>query len=210
MSKNKIIVLASVIVLVLSVAISAYIWFRPGRETKKPEAPSEATKGGIFLKEDATPDVLYEDAVVGFSMNHPESITIEDITPEDEVHYALLNLNSGSEKVEIIFKDTDYGDLEELLNAGEEIPVSAELVGAAALDKVSVNQYSYSLDGQEMLATAGIDKGVLYLIKGPNDGGFWEETQSVIVSTFAFAQKEASSASSGGPAVIYEAEEVIE
>lgn len=209
MSKNKIVVLASVIILALSVAIAAYIWFRPGRETKKPGAGSEITKGDIFLKEEATPDVLYEDSS-GFSIKHAASITIEDLTPEESEFYTLLDLKRGDSGMSIAFKDTEYKSVEDMLEKDSDAPKNTSLIGAASLDGIPMTQYSYNFESKEILLSAAIDKGVLYLIEGPKDEGFWEETQNLIVSTFAFAQKEAPSASSGGQAVIYEAEEVIE
>lgn len=209
MSKNKKIVLASVVIFAFSLAISAYIWFRPGRETKKSQEPSEITKGDVFSKEEATPDVLYEDSS-GFSIKHPASITIEDITPEEGEFYTLLNLKRGNVAMTIAFKDTIYKSVEDMFEKDSDAPKDTSLIGASSLDGIPVTQYSYNFESREILLSAAIDKGVLYLIEGPKDGGFWEETQNLIVSTFAFAQAEAPSGSSGGQGVIYEAEEVIE
>lgn len=209
MSKNKKIVLASVVIFAFSLAISAYIWFRPGRETKKSQALSEITKGDIFSKEEATPDVLYEDSS-GFSIKHPASITIEDITPEEGEFYTLLNLKRGAEGITVAFKDTEYETVEEMLEKDSDAPRNAALIGATSMDGIPVSQYSYSFNGRDTWLSVAIDKGVIYLIEGPRDGGFWEETQNLVLSTFAFATTQAPSAGSGGQAVIYEAEEVIE
>mgnify|MGYP001581749236 CR=1 FL=1 len=209
MVSKKILITGSVLLIIIVVA-SSYFLIKSKKKREFTESQTGISINTLNTQDLATPDVLYEDSVVGFSIKHPESLTIEDNTPEDELYYISLNLKKGDSMIEVIFKDTEFKNLVEWLKGSGDITNSAELVGATSMDTLSVSQYSYQVNANSMLATVGIDKGVLYLIKGPKDGGFWEDSQNIIVSNFSLAKSQALTSSGSGEAVIYEAEEVIE
>lgn len=208
MSKQKTIILVA-LALVASLGVSVYIYFRPGKVNREVQDSQGSVKES-FSKDEAKADVLYEDSVVGFSMQHPASITIEDITPEEGLFYTLLSLNREDEMMTVAFKKTEYESVVEMLEKDPEAPQETSLIGATSLDGIPANQYSYLFKGRDTLLSAAIDEGVLFLFEGPKDEGFWEETQNIVVSTFAFDKNQPSSTSGSGQPVIYEAEEVIE
>ncbi len=143
--------------------------------------------------------VGYEDES-GFSFSYPKSLDIEDTTPlDDDNYYSQLKLTKGSESLTI---DVTVGNTNPYKS-----DKSATLVGSTTMAGVSTNQYSIS----GKLTSVAIDQGVLYVISGPKDGGFWEDAQSKILSTFKFADQASASSGSGatGGEVVYE-EEVVE
>jgi len=208
MSKKVLIV--GGVTLTVIVAISSFIIIKP-----KNKLTSDVSKGSeqvesAFSEEEATPDILYEDGS-GFSLKHPASITIEDITPEEEdsPFYTLLSLKRESEVITIAMKDTDYETVEDMMKEDPDTPKDASLIGATSMAGIAVSQYAYTFEGKETLLSAAIDKGVVYLIEGPKDDGFWEKTHNLVISTLAFAGT-TTQAASARENVIYEAEEVIE
>lgn len=208
MSKKKILIAAVVLLLVIG-ASAAFFYLYRFKGRKEPVAKPSPLPAA---REEVKADVLYEDAS-GFSIKHPESVAIEDVTPDDEVFYTLLNLvgptRLGDRNLKITIKDTKYKDIDEWFEKDTDAPESAELVGATSLAAISASQYSYSLNGDEVLLTVALDQGVIYLIEGPKDSGYWEDVQNLVVSTFAFAGS-SEAAGGGSQNVIYEAEEVIE
>ena len=106
-------------------------------------------------------------------------------------------------------KDTDYETVEDMMKEDPDTPKDASLIGATSMAGIAVSQYAYTFEGRETLLSAAIDKGVVYLIEGPKDDGFWEKTHNLVISTLAFAGT-TTQAASAGENVIYEAEEVIE
>ena len=207
MSK-KILIIGGVVIVILAVVIS--IVFIKSKKEKASGSDITSDSSTSFSDEEVTPDVLFEDAS-GFSLKHPLSITVEDITPQekDNPFYTLLNLKKGTEAITVAFKDTEYKTIEEILEKDPDAPKAPLLVGATSMDGIPVSQYSYSFNGKDVLLSLALDKGILYLIEGPLDNGFWEKTHNLIISSISFADKKAS-ASQGGESVIYEAEEVIE
>src|SRR3989338_6878841 len=81
MSK-KVLIIGGVALAVI-VAISSFIIIKPKKKLTSDVSKGSERVASSFNEEEATPDVLYEDAS-GFSLKHPASITIEDITPEEE------------------------------------------------------------------------------------------------------------------------------
>lgn len=155
--------------------------------------------------EKITADTLYEDTA-GFSFKHPKDVNVKDVTPDGDEYYTELNLSRGSEKVVLSAKDTSAKTADDWLKSDSTYS-GASLVGAATLGGISAKQYSKS----EKLITVAVDAGVVYLIVGPKDGGFWEEVQGAVISTFKFSGTASSSAGSSGSSDIeYEEEEVIE
>ena len=208
MSK-KVLIIGGVALAVI-VAISSFIIIKPKNKVTSDISSGSEQVASAFSEEEATADILYEDAS-GFSLKHPASITIEDITPEEEESpfYTLLNLKRESEGITIAMKDTDYETVEDMMKEDPDTPKDASLIGATSMAGIAVSQYAYTFEGRETLLSAAIDKGVVYLIEGPKDDSFWEKTHNLVISTLAFAGTKPQ-ASSGGENVIYEAEEVIE
>lgn len=208
MSK-KVLIIGGV-VLAVSVAVLSLVFIKPKSKVATETSGDSEQAVSAFSEEEATLDVLYEDAS-GFSIKHPKSITIEDKTPEEEdtPFYTLLNLGRGNEGITIAMKDTDYETVEEMMQKDPDAPKGASLIGATSMAGIAVSQYAYTFEGRETLLSTAIDKGVLYLIEGPKDDGFWEKTHNLVISTLAFPGSK-SQAASGGENVVYEAEEVIE
>lgn len=208
MSKKVLIIGGIVIVIIIGVL--AFVFIKPKNKVASDISEGSEQAASDFSEEDATPDVLYEDSS-GFSIKHPKSITVEDITPEekDTPFYTLLDLKRGSEGITVAFKDTEYKTVDEMLEKDPNAPKNTSLVGASSMAGIAVSQYSYSFEGKEKLLSIAIDKGILYLIEGPKDNGFWEKTHNLVISTLAFAGS-TPQAASAGENVIYEAEEVIE
>lgn len=208
MSK-KVLIIGGVTLAVIA-AISSFVFIKPkSKETSDITSGSEQA-ASAFSDEEATPDVLYEDGS-GFSLKHPASITVEDVTPEEEdsPFYTLLDLKRESEGINVAFKDTEYKTVDEMLEKDPNAPKNTSLVGASSMAGIAVSQYAYTFEGKEKLLSVTIDKGILYLIEGPKDNGFWEKTHNLVISTLAFAGS-TPQAASAGENVIYEAEEVIE
>lgn len=180
------------------VAVSAVAYFILGNKDKKEIGLSQIFEG---IKEKVAGDLLYEDES-GFSFKYPKSVKVSDVTPDESVYYTVLTLSKDGEQIEITVKDVTSKTVEVWLKTTE-APKGVTLYGATTLGGVSAKQYS----GSTKLYTIAIDQGVLYLIEGPKDAGFWEDAQNVIVSTFAFAGQSPSGASDN---TIYEAEEVVE
>jgi len=147
--------------------------------------------------------LTYSDAS-GFSFLYPKSVEVVDETPDDSDYYTLLKLTKGDENLTISAMDVDQKTVTSFLENSEKYK-KAELYGAISLGSMKAEQYSL---GNELI-TITIDQGVLYLVEGPKDGGYWEETQAIVDESFAFGStaKTSGSASDG---VIYEGEEVVE
>jgi hypothetical protein len=137
---------------------------------------------------------VYKDSS-GFSFSYPLDIRITDMTPED--YYSLLTLTKGKEALKITVKDG---------KASEVAFPKGELIGAVTLGGISAKQYKSG----NSLITAGIDSGIVYLIEGPKDGGYWEDAQNTIVSTFAFSSASASGSGTQESIEDISMEEVVE
>lgn len=148
----------------------------------------------------------------GFSFQYPESAKVSDITPQDNLHYSVLEITYSGEKgkITITVRDTERGDVEDWLEGDPSSPKLASLVGASSLGQIPAKQYSYSNGAQKMLLTVAVDSGLLYLIEGEKDSGFWEEVQNLIVSSFTLDQASQTSSGSATESIIYEEEEVVE
>ncbi len=149
--------------------------------------------------EEVTAGATYNDES-GFSFGYPKGITVSDVTPEGEEYYSVLALAKGGSQITITVKDTTAKTVDAWVK--EELS-DTSLSGAVTLAGVSAKQYTSG----KKLYTAAIDQGVLYLIEGPKDDGYWEKTQGLIASTFSFGK---SSGSGTSGETIYEDEEVVE
>ncbi len=206
MSKKTLISLTVILTVLLVGSGVGYMAYRGAQKETTGTGPALLLPSLVGKK--AAADLDYEDAS-GFSFKYPKDIKIADVTAEDEVHYSLLELTEGKEKLVIRVKDTDYKKIDEWLAEDTDGPSGrTEIVGSGSLAGAAASQYTYLQAGAKRLLSVAIDRGVVYVIDGPADGGYWEETQNIIVSTFVFGSQPGGG-STGGE-VIYEAEEVIE
>jgi hypothetical protein len=143
-------------------------------------------------------DVLYQDGS-GFSFKYPENLRVSDVTPNDDTYYSLVDVRQGGKSLRISVKDGEF-----------KVPSDASLVGAATLAGISAKQYTYKVNSEDTLATVAVQSGIVYLIEGPRDGGFWEDTQNTIVASFNVGNQASASTNSASSSTIDEGEEVVE
>lgn len=143
----------------------------------------------------ATGGTLYQDES-GFSFKHPMNLKVSDITPNDETYYSLVDVREGNKSLRVSVKDGEF-----------KVPADATLVGAATLGGIPAKQYSYKVNSETVMATVAVQGGIVYLVEGPKDGAFWEDTQNIIVSSFNIGLQ---AATSGGGSTIDEGEEIVE
>ncbi|MBI2405588.1 hypothetical protein HYV21_00850 [Candidatus Microgenomates bacterium] len=150
----------------------------------------------------------YEDGS-GFSFAYPDNVTVTEKTIPDDSYYSLLELSASQKegKVTVTVQDTSASTLDEWFESDPDSPKLARVTGAASLGEVAAKQYAYSRGAQNIITTLAVDLGVLYRIEGPQDGGFWEEVQNMVVSSFAVAPPTAPSSQTNG--AIYEEEEEV-
>lgn len=186
MSK-KILTISAIVAIIVGGGLTSY-FFLSSRTSQSPSLEN------VFSPQEDTGQEtsVYNDSA-GFSFKYPKSATITDVTPND--YYSLLNVAKGNEKLTITVKDGKAADI---------AYPGAQIMGDVSLDAVSAKQYKK--DGK--LITAGIDNGIVYVIEGPADGGFWENAQETIVSSFTLAES-GQSAQSSGQGDIVEEEEVV-
>lgn len=148
-------------------------------------------------------DTSYTDQS-GFSFKYPSKMKVSDITPSDDTYYTLLTIGENQDNaIKITVRD----------DPNYQPPAGSSLVGATTLATLPAKQYSYKVDAKDVLSTVLVDRGVLYLIQGPKDGGYWEDLQNDLISSFLFSGQEASQDSGNAAAqenVINEGDEVIE
>lgn len=195
---KKAIILISVLILIVA-AGSGYIIV--SSKGKSGSASPQAGRG-LTTKETVSADLEYSDAS-GFSFMYPKSLRVEDITPSDDSFYSKLNLSKSGGKLTVTVKDETSKTIDEFL-LSDDYYKNAALSGATTLAGISAKEYS--LDGK--LITIALKDGILYQIEGNKDGGFWQSTQAIVVSTFGFGQK--SSGSDSDANTTYEAEEIVE
>ncbi len=197
---KKVIILISICILFLA-AGGGYLIVG---SRNKAGSPPETVSGDLTVEENVTADLDYNDAS-GFSFKYPQSLRVEDITPSDDSYYSKVSLTKSGAKLTVTVKDETAKTVDEFLKA-DEYYKDAALTGATTLAGISAKQYL--LDGK--LMTIALKDGILYLVEGNKDGGFWEDTQGIVVSTFSFGLKSSGSTSSDESNTIYEAEEVVE
>lgn len=194
---SKYLLIGIIVITILVGLASGYYFF----SWKKSGGASSIIPGSLTGKDEASADLTYEDES-GFSFQYPKGIKVSDITPEDDQYYTKLSLTKGNEKLIISIMDTTSKTVETWLK-GEGFG-DYSIAGATTFGGISAKQY-YS--GGEFVSLA-IDQGIVYSIVGPKDGGFWEDSQNVILGSFAFAGTKP--ATGVGDDTIYESEEVIE
>lgn len=201
MSKSKILTIIFLLV-IAGIATGALFVYKPvNRLSLSPTAKTTTQETGIKA------DKVYTDES-GFSFKYPGDTTIKDVTPEDDSYYSVLSLKKEGKELKISMQDTNYKTLDKWLEKEIASPEGASVVGAASLGGLSAKQYS---DG-EKIWTVVIDRGVLYSIVGPKDGGYWEKLHDLIVSSLSLSKPEqvTGSGSSSGGSAVYEEEEVVE
>lgn len=202
MSKTKLVILSAG-VLVAGVLTAFGVTFLKSQKELPVGLPQfQKSPAGPTLE----PEETYRDEA-GFSFGYPKDIKVSDITPDEAAYYSKLSLKKEGKKLIISAKDTKYKNPEEWLTKDKDAPEDTSLIGAISLGGISAKQYAS--DGK--LWTVATDQGVLYLIEGPKDGGFWESLHDLLVSTFSFSKPEkATGATGSGDGAIYEEEEVVE
>ncbi|MBI3282447.1 hypothetical protein HYZ70_00010 [Candidatus Curtissbacteria bacterium] len=192
---NRIVLILIAIILVAGGLIGGYLVVVSKSKTSSiPSLPS-------ITKEEVSPDLTYTDES-GFSFKYPKGIKVSDVTPQDDSYYTVLSLVKGGQTLTITAKDTSAKTPDGWLGQDPTYR-GATLAGATTLGGISAKEYAYG----EKLLTVAVDKGVVYLIEGPKDSGFWEDTQNLITSNFIFA---GSVAQTGEDNTIYEEEEVVQ
>ena len=190
MSKKAWIILGAILTVLAGVGIGVFVFGRP-KTIPKPE--------GVKSLFDLTPrasesTATYQDES-GYSFDYPDSVSVKDVTPADDNFYSSLELKKGTDTLTV---KITVGNTNPYKNDKK-----ASLIGSVPMDGITANQYSL---GTRLISVA-IDQGVLYVIDGPADGGFWEEIQNKILSTFKFGTADAVSAPADENAV-YEEETV--
>lgn len=193
---SKSLILVGIIIAILIGVASGYLLLGSRLGTSGPSLPSISN-----LKEEVKGDLTYTDES-GFSFSYPKGINVSDTTPDGDIYYTVLTLSKDKSQMTITAKDTKASTVDEWIKS-DNLYKGATLSGATSLGGISAKQYS--LGGK--LITAAVDKAVVYLIEGPKDGGFWEDAQGVVASSFAFA---GTKTSSSGDNAIYEEEEVVQ
>jgi len=200
--KKKLIILLAVSGVLIGSLVGVFLFMRG--KSIKPEKEGSGLSLPIFEnKQKASADEEYTDEA-GFSFKYPKSVKVTDSTPDDDSYYTLLTLSKSDKNILISAMDTKETKIENWMKKSTKYS-DASLYGAVTLGGISAKQYST----EDVLITATIDKGVLYLIEGPKDGDFWEDTQAIVIESFAFAGTQKKTESGGSP-IIYEEEEVVE
>lgn len=143
----------------------------------------------------ASTNKVYQDQS-GFSFKYPSDLTVNDDTPDDDIHYSRLKLKSpDGTMMELTVKDTS----DQLPSS----PASADLKFGQMIAKQS------KTSGR--LVTAAIANKILYQMTSP-DTGYWQKIHSQIAASFVEGVVPSESASGQSPAsdTVYEAEEVVE
>lgn len=204
MSKTNIILVSVIVLIVAGLGVGGFLLINSKKTSKQSVGETIGNIVPSFL-EKAGPDKEYQDEA-GFSFFYPEGAKVEDVTPEDDdSYYSLLELSYKGSEIKITVTDTLFKKTDEWAKASSS-PKGLELVGATSLGKVPANQYKLA----GVLYTVAIDQGVIYVIEGPKDGGFVEETQNVVVSSFTFADQPKTQTGNSNSNIVYEEEEVVE
>lgn len=203
MSKNKLIITAAILA-IAGLALAAVFLFKPQDKTS-PLPFAGQDSGGKEAAEKLEGELVYKDEA-GFSFKYPKGLTASDITPNDNSYYSMVSLKKGEQELVVSMKDTSYKDVEGWLAKDESAPQGAVLSGAVSLAGIPAKQYSTSKE----LLTVAVDRGVLYLVRGPKDGGYWDSVHDIAVSTLALSKTEPATSASSGDSAIYEDEEVVE
>ncbi|MBI1864073.1 hypothetical protein HYS03_02590 [Candidatus Woesebacteria bacterium] len=194
MSKIKLLSLVLVFLAILALVTVVAINFLKNKNQNNPDnsrqsnlsAPQEPTKAVISTE-------VYQDSS-GFSFKYPKEVTVSDITPNDNTYYSKLSLKKDSSQLTFSVYDSQDNPYK-----------SDTLIGATTLDTIAINQYE--INGK--LISAGLDKQILYVIEGPKDGGYWEDIQNNLISSFQLGLSRQQPQTAADTNTTYETEEVI-
>lgn len=195
---RKLGILIGVVVLIAAACVGYFIVSSKGKSDSSPFLESK----GITTKETATADLEYSDES-GFSFKYPKSLRVEDVTPSDDSYYSKVSLVKSGEKLTITVKDEAEKTIDKFL-LSDDYYKDATLVGATTLAGISAKEYSIG----DKLITIALKDGIVYLIEGNKDAGFWEDAQGVVTSTFTFGLKESGGSSDEN--TTYESEVIVE
>lgn len=205
MSK-KLVIAVAVVGLIIGVLVGVVLVYS-GKKSEKGSATDNAFDTGLvktIVGDAVKGDLVYKDEA-GFSFSYPKGINVKDVTPDDGVYYSQMTLNKDGKFITVSVLDTKESGVDVYVKK-DAVLKDALLYGATKLGEMSAKQYSTAA----VLYTLSIDQGILYLIEGPKDGGFWEKVHGVVVDSFALNSSNAQSGSGGSDGVIYEEEEVVE
>lgn len=198
MSKKYVIIGIVLLIVVLGAAGGYFLFNKNNSSQEQSSLSNFGLSSSLTGTESKFNDPLidYQD-LSGYSFSYPGTVSVKDVTPDDDSYYSSLTLSKGSETMKIN------------ITAGNIDPYktnkSATLSGSTTIGGIKASEYS--LNGRLILVA--IDQGVLYVVDSPKDGGFWEDAQAKIVSSFKFAGQEAGSAGANDVNTDYE-EEVVE
>lgn len=205
MSKKPILIILVVLGIVILGGATSYFLFKSKtgsqvKNTGQPDTSEKSTETTLVYKDNA-----------GFSFEYPKSIKVKDITPNDDFSYSVLSLTKTGGEIKITVIDTTAKTADEWIKSTSGVK-GASLVGATTLAGLSAKQYS--IDSK--LLTVAADNGILYLVEGPKDAGYWEDAQNKIASTFSLtgslSTNSGASSSSDAPSSgdVVEEEEVVQ
>ncbi|MFH0773513.1 MAG: hypothetical protein V1922_04345 [bacterium] len=143
----------------------------------------------------------------GFKFSYPSSITVSSRDITDDAVYSSLEATSSSTlgKITIEAISSDLLTLDDMLSSK---------IGVVDVKLADLNAKQYTEKGA--IITLALDKGALFTITVTSGGNvnYWNEVNSKIVSTFAFAPpetvQEGSNSSSTDSDITFEGEETIE
>ncbi len=196
---KKLQIFIGIAVLILAAAVGYYVVVFKNKADMTKQAGILETR---VNEEVVKADLEYKDAA-GFSFMYPKSLEAEDITPDEDSYYSKVRLSKIGSELSVIVKDETEKTVDEYILSNDYFK-NAVLVGAINLAKIPAKQYE--IEGK--LITLAIKDGILYLIEGKKDAGFWEETQDLIISTFSFGFEETSRSSDNN--TTYESEIIVE
>jgi uncharacterized protein YpmB len=199
MRKKTIVIIVVILLILIIGGLGGYFIFSLKNNNSSSSLSSLVSQ--ITEPEEVKADFIYADES-GFSFGYPKGIKVSDVTPDEDIYYSVLALAKGGEQITITVEDTDVKTIDAWIKDG--LGENPSLYGATTLGDLSARQYT--LDSK--LYTVAVGQEVVYLIEGPKDDGFWENTQNLVVSTFEFGFDSTGSGSS--IETIYEEEEIIE
>jgi len=154
-----------------------------------PKRSSEFTEKEINIQQAEIPAI--ENAVytdwAGFSFEHPDNLTIEELEADDKTVYSSLELTAVDEKkLTLKIAESRFKDLEAWKESFEAVNVVISLRDVYWVDIPGLQVF---YGAPKKLLTVAVEDGVLYRLESPTDeGGFWDETHQLILNSFEFAE----------------------
>lgn len=205
MAKKKSLIIGTVIlVLVIGLILIMVQKRQASVTTPLPEQKSPVTQEQENLK-------TYKDEA-GFEFKYPESLTIKDVTSDDQSVYSQLELtptkNEG--KMVIDVTDTPLASPDAWLKSQE----ASQAGSSREVTLAGMPAKQIQLKNPPRLVTIAISEGIMYLIETPLDeSGYWNKAHNEIIGSFTLSENQPSvsqDGGGGGEGVTSEEEEVIE